>query len=162
MTQTNPQSIQSASSTQAVRDRTAIDHVLDRLCSLDVPAKEHFERYLHHKWWSNHSPKTIDSSFTSIMFFLQFYGVSGKNDIRELQRSDLEAFIEHEQDRGMHVSTVKTKVASITAFLHFLMDNDILSPSVLKKSIRNGLTWKTVSTIGVLNLRAEGSNYQGK
>lgn len=137
MTQTNPQSIQSAdSSTHTVRDRTTIDHVLGRLCALDIPAKDHFERYLHHKWRSNHSPKTIDSSFTSIMFFLQFYGASGKNDIRELQRSDLEAFIEYEQDRGMHISTVKTRMASIIAFLHFLMENDLLSPSVLKKSIR--------------------------
>jgi hypothetical protein len=29
-------------------------------------------------------------------------GTSGKKDIQEIERVDLEAFIEHEQDRGMH------------------------------------------------------------
>jgi site-specific recombinase XerD len=70
------------------------------------------------------------------MFFLQFYKARGGNDIAQIQRSDLEAFVEHEQDRGMHVSTVKTRMASIVAFLHFLMEQDILSPSILKKTIR--------------------------
>jgi site-specific recombinase XerD len=36
----------------------------------------------------------------------------------------------------MFVTTVKTRMASIVAFLHFLMEQDILSPSVLKKTIR--------------------------
>ena len=103
---------------------------------LDLPAKEHFENYLRHKWRVNHKPKTIEGSFTSIMLFLRFYGASGKSDIAQIERSDLEAFIEHEQDRGMYISTVKTRMASIIAFLHFLMEQDILSPSVLKKRIR--------------------------
>ena len=105
MTQANPESNQPDSSNEAVRDRTPIDHVLERLRPLDLPAKEHFENYLRHKWRANHKPKTIEGSFTSIMFFLQFYGASGKSDIAQLQRSDLEAFIEHEQGRGMYVTT---------------------------------------------------------
>ena len=136
MTQAKPESNQPDSSNEAVRERTPIDHVLERLRPLDLPAKEHFENYLRHKWRANHKPKTTRSSFTSIMLFLQFYGASGKSDIAQLQRSDLEAFIEHEQDRGMYVTTVKTRMASIIAFLHFLMEQDILSPSVLKKTIR--------------------------
>jgi integrase/recombinase XerD len=116
--------------------RTPIDHVLERLSSLELPARDHFESYLRHKWRVNHKLKTIASSFTSIMLFLDFYGKSGRCDIREIQRSDLEAFIEHEQDRGMHISTVKTRMASIIAFLHYLMEDDILSPLLLKKRIR--------------------------
>jgi site-specific recombinase XerD len=136
MNQTEPESHQSVSSNEALRDRTPIDRVLEKLRSLDLPAKDHFENYLRYKRRANHKPKTIESSFTSIMFFLQFYRASGRSDIAQLQRSDLEAFIEHEQYRGMHVSTIKTRTASIVAFLHFLMDQDILSPSVLKKTIR--------------------------
>jgi integrase/recombinase XerD len=135
MTQAKPESHQSDSN-EAVRKRTPIDHVLERLRPLDLPAKGHFENYLHHKWRANHKPKTMESSFTSIMFFLRFYESSGKNDIGQLQRSDLEAFIEHEQGRGMYVTTIKTRMASIIAFLHFLMEQDILSPSILKKTIR--------------------------
>jgi integrase/recombinase XerD len=136
MTQAKPTPNESEASPETVHDRTSIDRVLERLRPLNLPAKEHFESYLRHKWRANHKPKTIESSFTSIMFFLQFYAASGKNDIGPFQRSDLEAFIEHEQGRGMYVTTIKTRMASIIAFLHFLMEKDILSPSVLKKTIR--------------------------
>jgi integrase/recombinase XerD len=103
---------------------------------MELPAKEHFERYLRHKWRLNHKPKTLASSFTSIMLFLGFYGKSGKRDLQEMERVDLEAFIEHEQDRGIRISTVRTRLACIIAFLHFLMEQDVISGTVLKRSIR--------------------------
>ena len=125
------------SNPEALREQTAIDRIVERLAPMDhLPAKEHFERYMRHKWRLNHKPKTMFSSFTSVMLFLQFYGTSGKAAIEEVQRSDLEAFIEHEQDRGMYISTVKVRMASIIAFLHFLMEQDVISPSLLKRTIR--------------------------
>jgi integrase/recombinase XerD len=137
MTQTKPVSTQADHSTpQPARKRTVIDHVLERLAGMDLPAKDHFEGYLRHKWRVNNKPKTIESSFTSTMLFLQFYGMLGKTDITQIVRSDLEAFIEHEQDRGLYISTVRTRMVSIVAFIHFLMDQDILSLSLLKRRIR--------------------------
>jgi integrase/recombinase XerD len=136
MTQAKATPNQADGSSEALRERSTIDHVLKRLSGLDLPGREHFERYLRHKWRANHKPKTICSSFTSIMLFLRFYGRSGKTDITHLERSDLEAFIEHEQDRGMYISTVRTRMASLIAFLHFLMEQEILSPCLLKKTIR--------------------------
>jgi site-specific recombinase XerD len=103
---------------------------------MDLPAKEHFENYLRHKWRINHKPKTIEGSFTSIMLFLRFYGGLGKTDIRQIERSDLETFIEHEQERGMYISTVRTRMVSVIAFLHFLTEQEILSPSLFKKRIK--------------------------
>ena len=74
MTQAEPTPTQSnTSKTEAARERTVLDHVLERLSPLDLPAKDHFESYLRHKWRVNHKPKTIEGSFTSIMFFLAFY-----------------------------------------------------------------------------------------
>ena len=83
--------------------QTPIDHILQRLSRMELPAKEHFERYMRHKWCLNHKPKTLASSFTSVMLFLGFCGKSGKKDLEGIERVDLEAFIEHEQDRGMHI-----------------------------------------------------------
>jgi integrase/recombinase XerD len=136
MTQAKPTANEPETKLEALHESTPLDHVLERLRPLDLPAKEHLERYMRHKWRANHKPKTLEGSFTSIMLFLQFYGALGKNDIVQLQRSDLEAFIEHEQGRNIYVTTIKTRMASIVAFLHFLMEQDILSPSVLKKTIR--------------------------
>src|SRR5512139_3441927 len=77
-----------------------IDRILQKLCCLELPAKEHFEHYMRHKWRLNHKPKTLASSFTSVRFFLNFYGKSGKSAIEKMERVNLESFIEHEQDRG--------------------------------------------------------------
>jgi len=115
---------------------SSIAHVLFRLSRLDLPAKEHFESYLRYKARANHKRRTIESSFTSIMLFLRFYGTSGKTDLKDLQRSDLEAFIEHEQDRGMHITTVKTRMACIVAFLHYLIEQELIPATALKKRIR--------------------------
>lgn len=137
MTQTKPASTQTDKNTLGpARERTVLDHVLERLAPLDLPAKDHFESYLRHKWRANHKPKTIQGSITSITLFLGFYKGLGKSDITQIGRSDLEAFVEHEQDRGIHISTVKTRTASIVAFIHFLMDRDVVPLPVLKKTIR--------------------------
>jgi len=116
--------------------KSLIDHILQKLFRMELPAKDHFERYMRHKWRMNHKPKTLASSFTSVMLFLGFYGKSGKRKIEEIERVDLEGFIEHEQDRGARISTVRTRLACIIAFLHFLIEQDVISGSLLKRSIK--------------------------
>ena len=115
---------------------TPIDHILQKLSRMELPAQEHFERYMRHKWRLNHKPRTLASSFTSVMLFLDFYGKSGKSDIEKIERVDLEGFIEHEQDRGLRISTVRTRLACIIAFLHFLMEEEVIAGSVLKRGIK--------------------------
>jgi integrase/recombinase XerD len=136
MTEPKPSTSQSNRSNEPVREQTTLDHVLGRLSVMDLPAKEHFENYLRHKWRLNHRPKTIEGSFTSVMLFLRFYGGLGKTDITQIERSDLEAFLEHEQERGMYISTARTRMVFVIAFLHFLMEQEILSPSLFKKRIK--------------------------
>ena len=115
---------------------TPIDHILQKLSHLELPAKEHFENYLRHKSRINHKPRTLASSFTSVRLFLNFYGKSGKREIEKIERVDLEGFIEHEQDRGLRISTVKTRLACIIAFLHFLIEQEVIAGSVLKRGIK--------------------------
>src|SRR3972149_2314397 len=117
-------------------EQTPIDHILQRLPRKELPAKEHFERYMRDKWRLNHKPRTLASSFTSVMLFLDFYGKSGKREIEEIERVDLEGFIEHEQDRGLRISTVRTRLACIIAFLHFLMEQDVIPGFLLKRGIK--------------------------
>ena len=116
--------------------QTPIDRILQRLSCMELPAKEHFERYMRHKWRLNHKPRTLASSFVSVMFFLSSYGKSGKSDIEKIERADLEGFIEQEQDRGLRISTVRTRLACIIAFLHYLVDQEVIPGSVLKRGIR--------------------------
>lgn len=115
---------------------TPIDRILQKLSCTELPAKEHFERYMRHKWRLNHKPRTLASSFTSVILFLDFYGKSGKSEIERMERVDLEGFIEHEQDRGLRISTVRTRLACIIAFLHYLMEQEVIPGSVLKRGIK--------------------------
>jgi site-specific recombinase XerD len=115
---------------------TPIDRILQKLSWMELPAKEHIEHYMRHKWRLNHKPRTLASSFTSVMLFLDFYGKLGKREIERIERIDLEAFIEHEQDRGLRISTVRTRLACIIAFLHFLMEQEVIPGSVLKRGIK--------------------------
>jgi integrase/recombinase XerD len=141
MTKVEPiakESIQSGS--EVVREQplspTPIERILQKLSCIEVPAKDHLERYMRHKWRLNHKPRTLASSFTSVVFFLEFYAKSGKREIEKVERVDLEVFIEHEQDRGLRISTVRTRLACIIAFLHFLMEQDIIPGSLLKRGIK--------------------------
>ena len=141
MTKVEPitsESVQSGS--EVVREQplspTPIDRILQKLSCIELPAKDHLERYMHHKWRLNHKPRTLASSFTSVVVFLDFYGKSGKREIEGIKRVDLEGFIEHEQDRGLRISTVRTRLACIIAFLHFLMEQDIVPGSLLKRGIK--------------------------
>jgi integrase/recombinase XerD len=115
---------------------TPIDRILQKLSEAELPAKEHFEHYMRHKWRINHKPRTLASSFTSVMLFLSFCGKSGKSEIEKLERVDLEGFVEHEQDRGLRISTVRTRLACIIAFLHYLMEQEVINGSLLKRGIK--------------------------
>ena len=141
MTQVQPTTHESVKNESAVLHQqplvqTPIDHILQKLSRMELPAKEHFERYLRHKWLLNHKPRTLQSSFTSVMLFLDFCGKSGKRDLPEIERVDLEAFVEHEQNRGLRISTVRTRLACIIAFLHFLMEQEVIPGSLLKRGIK--------------------------
>jgi len=115
--------------------QTPIDGILQKLFRMELPAQEHFERYMRHKWRLNHKPSTLQGSFTSVKLFLEFYGKSGKRDLEEMERADLEAFIEHLQDGGLKISTVRTRLAFLIAFLHFLMEQEVISGALLKNTL---------------------------
>ena len=141
MTQAQPTANESVKSETAVSHQqlsaqTPLGHLLKKLSYLEIPAKEHFESYLRHKWRLNHKRSTLQGSFTAVQLFLEFYGKSGKKDVQEMERADLEAFIEHLQDLGLKISTVRTKVAWLIAFLHFLMEQEVISGAVLKRRIK--------------------------
>jgi len=115
---------------------TLIDRILQKLSCMELPGREHFECYMRHKWRINHKPRTLRSSFSSVVLFLTFCGASGRKAIEEIERADLGGFIEHEQDRGLRISTVRTRLACIIAFLHFLMEQEIIPGSILKRRMK--------------------------
>jgi integrase/recombinase XerD len=112
-----------------------IDRIIQKISELNPPGKEHFESYMHHKWRMNHRPSTLKGSFSALSSFLIFYGGTGKR-LEDVVSSDVEAFVEHVQDQGLKITTVRTRLHSLFAFLRFLIEQDIIDGRILKRKIK--------------------------
>ena len=121
---------------QQISTDTPIDRILQKISKLGLPGREHFESYMRYKWRMNHKPSTLESSSHAVSSFLSFYAGLGKRHIEEIISNDLEAFIEHEQDRGLKVTTVRTRLHCLFAFLRFLIEQDIIDGRILKRKIK--------------------------
>jgi len=110
--------------------------LLSRLTEIDLPCKDQLDAYLRHLTRRNRRPKTLYSVFTSIVFFLGMIKGSGKDRLEDITKGDIEAFIEREQDRGIKITTVRTRLVSILAFLRYWMEEGIVSPEVFFRRIR--------------------------
>lgn len=118
------------------QEARALHWALNRLAGWELPGKEHVEEYFRHMYRRNFRPKTYFSALTAIYIFLTIIRDSGKTRLEEISKNDIEAFIEHEQDRGMMLSTVRTKLHCVNAFLGYAMDAGIIRTDVLARRIR--------------------------
>ncbi len=113
-----------------------IERILKKIFILDLPGKEHFESYMRHKWRMNLKPSTLEGSYHAVSSFLAFYASLGKSQLQDVVSSDIEAFVEHEQDRLLKVTTVRTRLHSLWAFIRYLIDQDIIDARILKRKIK--------------------------
>jgi len=130
----------SSSDIKAVNHHTEVgsllDHILQKISKIELPGADHFESYMRHKWRMNHKPHTLMGSFQAVRGFLGFYYSLGKSQLQEIVSDDLEAFVEHEQDRGLKVTSAKTRLNYIWAFLRFLIEQDIIDERILRRKIK--------------------------
>lgn len=103
----------------------ALGKILKRLARLDIPGKDQVEAYLRHLTHSNRRPRTLTSRVGTLVLFLGMIRDSGKG-FGAITRSDVEAFIEREQDRGIKITTIKTRLVSVQAFLRYLVEEGIV------------------------------------
>ena len=68
--------------------------------------------------------------------FLLFFQATGKSVLEQLDRQDIEAFVEFEQDRGVKPNTVRTRLCAVYAFLRYLIEKKVLSYELLELKIR--------------------------
>ena len=114
----------------------ALHKLLRRLAGTDVPEKERLDAYLHHVTRRNRRPKTLYSLYTSIVFFLGMIKDVGKTRLEDVTKGDVEAFIEREQDRGIKITTIRTRLVGILSFLRYWMEEGVVSPEVFFRRIR--------------------------
>lgn len=118
-------------------NREFLDKLVGIFRQSDLPGKEHAEQYLLKLYRKNCRPSTLELNHTSIKFFLRF--ISDQHGIThpdQVTRQIIEAFIEHEQDRGLKPVSVNGRLISVYAFLGFLAENGVVRPDTLKKKLR--------------------------
>jgi integrase/recombinase XerD len=110
--------------------RQELEHVLKKLSTMELVGKEHVEDYVRHQYRCHFQPNTIRNSYNALVPFLKFVERNGKRFIEEICKEDLEGFVEHEQDRGMKLSTVRMRLAILKAFLRLMVDREVVSEDV--------------------------------
>jgi len=114
----------------------ALSKILKRLSGMDLPGKEHVESYLRYLTRRNRKPRTLHSRYEAIVLFIGMIRDNGRTRLEEITKKDLEVFIEHEQDRGNKITTIRTKLVSVQAFLRYLMEEEIVSADIFRRRIR--------------------------
>ena len=110
--------------------RRVLEHCLKRLSDLELDAGGYVEEYLCHQYRSHFQASTIRNTYTGLVLYLGFIKEKGKAGIENVDREDLEAFVEHEQDRGLKPGTVKLRLEIVKAFLRFMIDKGVLDEDV--------------------------------
>jgi len=115
----------------------ALHKILKRLGGMDlIPGRDHLEAYLRHVTRRNRRPRTLQSLFTSIVLFLGMIKNDGKARLEDVTKGDVEAFIEREQDRGIKITTIRTRLVCVQAFLRYGVEEGVVSPDVFGRRIR--------------------------
>jgi integrase/recombinase XerD len=121
---------------QAQTTNPEITRILQRHCDRCLSGYEHVKQYLRDLCRRNCRSSTIRSNGTTIILFLTFFKSLGRQQIQDITRQDVSAFIEYEQDRGMSPNTVSTRLRTVYAFINFLIQNDVLDPDLLNRKMR--------------------------
>jgi site-specific recombinase XerD len=105
-------------------------HYIGKLLEQDLPGKRNVEEYFRYQYIRNRRPNTIKNIFGVLVPFLVFLKEVGKCCLEDVNRDDIEAFIEHEQDRGLKITTVKISLAILRAFFQFLLERGVVGEEV--------------------------------
>jgi integrase/recombinase XerD len=114
----------------------ALQRALDRVAAWELPGKEYVAEYLRDMYRRNCKPSTFQGALLAIYNFLEGVQESGKTDLAEVSKADLEYFIEQEQDRGRMISTIRTKLNFVNAFIRHWTEEGIISAEILTRKIR--------------------------
>jgi integrase/recombinase XerD len=114
----------------ARRRGRALDLAVKKLALMEFKGKEYVEEYVRCQHRSGCSPNTIRNSQQGLEAFIMYLQGTGKSDLKEIDRRDIEGFVEDEQDQGLKLSTVKTRLAIVKAFLRFMAEKGLIKEEV--------------------------------
>ena len=128
--------IQQRQDQQAQINRQTLDTLLIKLSQKNIIGLDHARQYLRHKYRQNCKANTLKNDFTTITLFLSCLKSCAKSKLDQISRKDLEAFVEHEQDRGLKIVSVSNRLGSLYAFLRYLIEHELADANLLTRKIK--------------------------
>ncbi len=119
--------------------RRALNKGVEKLEASCLPGFEYvisFLYFLYDKYRRNHSVSSISQTGSTLHAFLSFYHALERQDIGQIQRKDIAQYVDHEQERGLKINSVRNHLHTVYAFFNYLVINDILPTEVLLRKIR--------------------------
>jgi site-specific recombinase XerD len=115
--------------------RKALDRAVQHLEAAPVLGGEHLVGYLHELYRRNCKAITIRSAAVAIWSFLRLLKQCSIVRLEDIRRAHIGAFIEHEQDRGLKISSVRHRLQNVYAFVRYLGREDRVVPELLLRKI---------------------------
>lgn len=116
--------------------RRVLNRAVDKLESSSLPGYEYVIAHLYDKYRRNLTISTIGQTSQTLSRFLAFLQDSGRSGIEEISRKAIADYIDHEQERGLKINSVRNHLQTLYAFIQYLIDKDILPLELLRKKIR--------------------------
>jgi len=113
-----------------------LKRLLENISAHNLVGKAFAEQYLRDQYRRNCRPNTLRLTATSLTLFLSFLHQLGKTHLEQIQRQDIEAFVEHEQDRGLKPNSVRTRLCAVYAFVRFLIEKKIVGYELMERKIK--------------------------
>lgn len=115
--------------------RLALDHFSDRIANSGLSGRGIAVEYLKEKYRNNLAAATIRQSGSVVLSFLSFLQERDA-DLFKLVRQDINSFVEHKQNLGLKINSVKSYLMGVYTFVHFLVERELLPSLILHKKIR--------------------------
>ena len=91
-----------------------------------LPGYEYVIAHLYDKYRRNLTISTIGQTRQTLSGFLAFLQETGISGIETISRKDIADYVDHEQERGLKINSVRNHLQTVYAFLHYLVDNEVL------------------------------------
>jgi site-specific recombinase XerD len=113
-----------------------LKRLLENISAHNLVGKVFVEQYLRDQYRRNCRPNTLRQSTTSLTLFLSLLPKLGRTHLEQIQRQDIEAFVEHEQDRGLKPNSVRTRLCAVYAFVRFLIEKKIVGYELMELKMK--------------------------
>ena len=116
-------------------NRKSLERATRQISEAALPGGENVIDYLQDQYRRNCKAATIRSAAEAICCFLVFLKGHAIGKLEDIRRQHIGAFVEHEQDRGLKVTTVRQRLQNVYAFMRYLSREDRVVPELLLRKI---------------------------